>query len=265
MYEDFYPYIPGSLDARQRIRKLRLKRLGYFVGACLVFGSGFIMGLVWHEPDTAETQMARQHDRQLDIIHTPPTEAFTSPPELSAPILDLQFTVPPEPERVEPADLAAKMNTDQTTTETTTSPLPSIALGLDTPVQPLQPQDQAPSQPEPSEPKVIKSAVNKPKVSKPKAPKPQKQAPPRQPYLVQIGAFRSEANARKIVAKLRDKGYQPFIRTVQNQQNLVLYRVFLDQAKDKAQAQATAKAFEETEKMDALVMLADGFSPSNPR
>jgi hypothetical protein len=32
--------------------------------------------------------------------------------------------------------------------------------------------------------------------------------------------------------------------------------VFLDRAQDKAQAQATAKAFEEAEKMDALVMLA---------
>jgi cell division septation protein DedD len=73
---------------------------------------------------------------------------------------------------------------------------------------------------------------------------------------VQVGAFRNATNARDIVAKLRHKGYQPFIRTVQDGQDRVLHRVFLDHAKEKTHAQATAKAFEETEKMEAVVMLA---------
>ena len=82
-------------------------------------------------------------------------------------------------------------------------------------------------------------------------------ATPARFYLVQIGAFRNETNARRMVAKLRDKGYKPFIRTVQGRQNDVLHRVFLDRAQDKARAQAAAKAFEEAEKMDALVMLTN--------
>ncbi|ETW96870.1 SPOR domain-containing protein [Candidatus Entotheonella palauensis] len=263
MYEDFYPYIPGSLDARQRVRKLRLKRLGYTLGAFTVFISGFVLGLAWHEPDTATTQMALQHHRPLDSGRTPPAEALAPSDAFVVPGLEPQFTLPPEP--AAQAALVTEMDTDtdQTATETDTTPLPSVSLDSDTPVPRPRQQDRTPMDvhtevPSPPPPP-------KPKVSKPEALKPRKQAPPLRPYLVQVGAFRSEANARGIVAKLRGKGYQPFIRKVQSRQNHVLYRVFLDRAKDKAQAQAAAKAFEKTEKMDALVMLADRFAQSNHR
>lgn len=254
MYEDFYPYIPGSLDARQRMRKRWLKRLSYGFGAFIVFSSGFLLGLAWYEPVSAPPQTALQYHRQLEAANPWPVKTLTPSAELAAQSL--------EPQPIAPSKLASNValalnaetdtSTDTTLTETDASPLSSVMFASDTTAPPQRQHARAPAERH-------AEAVSRPTSPKPEQPQPSPQPSPR-PYLVQVGAFRNEANAHGIVAKLRDKGYQPFIRTVQDRQHRVLHRVFLDRLEDKAQAQATAKIFEETEKMDALVILAKHLS-----
>ncbi len=269
MYEDFYPYIPGSLDARQRVRKLRLRRLYYGLGALAVFGSGFLLGLEWREPDAALTQTALQDHRQIEAALTPPVATLPPPAELATPSLEPQSTPASEPAPQAVSD--ADADQQNMITEADPPQLSSLILGSATTALNPHRQDQAPvkmqakaaSRLDTHKPDVVKPKMIKPKVVKKTSRKPQKQTQPPRPYLVQVGAFQNEANARSIVERLRAKGYQPFIRKVKNGQNRVLHRVFIDRAKDKAQAQATAKAFEATEKMDALVMLAGSLSDAS--
>ncbi len=211
------------------------------------------MGLVWYEPDAALTQITPLPRRSVEAAYRPPVETLTPPSELKAP--SSAPSVPPSALQTSSevvTDIETEAATDIAFVKTVTVPAPPI---IPDPKPPASPPRQAKPAPvnQPAE------VVSRPK----KAPKPSK--PSDRPYLVQIGAFRNKANANSTVAKFRDKGYQPFIRTVHDREKRVLYRVFLDRAKDKAQAQATAKAFEETEKMDALVMLADNFSQSRSR
>jgi cell division septation protein DedD len=224
MYEDFYPYLPGSLDARLRRRKRWFKRLCYTFGACIVFGSGFLLGLAWYEPVSAPTQVALQDQHPLEATNTSLDKPLTPSAERAAPSLGT--------------------DTNATFAKTPASTLSSVMLDLDTDAPPYLKENQA----------LVERYAGT--VSRPASPKPEKQTSTPPSYLVQVGAFRNATNARDIVAKLRHKGYQPFIRTVQDGQDRVLHRVFLDHAKEKTHAQATAKAFEETEKMEAVVMLA---------
>jgi cell division septation protein DedD len=249
MYKDFYPYIPGSIDARRRMRKRRIKRLYYGFGAFIVFSSGFLSGLAWYEPDPVPSQTVLPY-RQLEAARTPLVKTLTPSAELGMPHVAPQPIPPSEPA----LHAALDTDTDETLAEADASPLSSVVLGSDTTAPPSRQRDQVPV-----------DNMHAEAVSQSNPPKPQKQAPPPRPYLVQIGVFRNEANARNIVAKLRGKGYQPFIRRVQGRRNRVLHHVFLDRARDKAQAQATARAFEETEKMDALVMFSENLSPPNRR
>jgi cell division septation protein DedD len=136
-------------------------------------------------------------------------------------------------------------DTNATFAKTPVSPLSSAMLDLDTDAPPPLKENQA----------IVERRAGT--ISRPTSPTPAKQTSTPPSYLVQVGAFRNATNARDIVAKLRHKGYQPFIRTVQEGQDRVLHRVFLDHAQEKTQAQAAAKAFEETEKMEAVVMLAE--------
>jgi len=242
MYEDFYPYVPGSLDARQRMRKRLLKRICYGFGAFIVFSCGFLLGLAWYESPPAQT--AQQQPRQLKAARTPPVKTSTSLAELVVPTLETQSILPSEPTSQPALDVDA----DKTPTETDALRLSSVIPGSVTTAPPSHPQGEA------------SVDIHVETVSRPDTLQPPKQTPISRPYLVQIGAFRNKANARSMVSKLRDKGYQPFIRTVPGRQNLVWHRVFLDRAQDKAQAQATAKAFEEAEKMEALLMLSDSLS-----
>lgn len=254
MYEDFYSYIPGSLDAKQCMRKLRFKRFCYVCGALVVFSCGFILGLAWYEPNAALTQIASPPQPTMETTSTPRVETVT-PPELVVPNAKPLLTTPSEPISPRPVDELTdrETETERNVAKAVVSPMPSATPDVEAAASPPRRPERAP--------------VDKPAkiTSQSKTPKSPKRAQSQRPYLVQIGAFRNEANAQSIVAKFSDKGYQPFIRTVKDRQNRTLYRVFLDRAKDKAQAQATAKAFEETEKMDALVMLADNLASSRPQ
>jgi cell division protein FtsN len=243
MYEDFYPYIPGRSDARKRMRKRFLKRVCYSFGAFIVFVFGFLLGLASYE--SPPTQMVQQ-PRPVQATRTPPVKTSTPFAKLVVP--ELKPQPPPEPtsEPVSPTVATdTNENMDTALMEMDSSRLSSITPGSETTV-PLAHQ-----------PDETSDDIHVETVSQPDAPQPRQPTPRSRPYIVQIGAFRNEANAHSMVAKLRDKGYQPFIRTVLSRQNLVWYRVFLDRVQDKAQAQATANAFKAAEKMDALVMLSD--------
>ncbi len=275
MYEDFYPYIPGSLDAKQRKRKMRLKGLCYGFGAIIVFSCGFLLGLAWYESDSAMHQTAVYAHRPPETVKTASVKRDMTAAEskvskiasLSIPRPETKARVPLDVDMYADVDTEIAIDAERNLgiathsplkevkplTDTDVAPLSSVALGPDTAAAPSD-------QPVPPPADIRTAATSRPNISKAK-----KSISPLRPYLVQVGAFRNQANARGIVAKLRTKGYQPFIRTVHDGQNRALYRVFLDHAQDKAQAQATAKAFEETEKMDALVMLADNLSQPNRR
>jgi len=242
MYEDFYPYIPSRLGARKRMRRRLLKRICYSFGAFIVFGFGFLLGLAWYE--SLPTQMALQQPRQVKVTRTPPVKTSTPFAKLVVP--ELKPQPQPTSEPVSPTvETDTNENMDTALMEMDPSWLPSITPGSETSV-PLAHQ-----------PDETSDDIDVETVAQPDTPQPRKPTPRSLPYIVQIGAFRNEANAHSMVAKLRDKGYQPFIRTVLSRQNLVWHRVFLERVPDKAQAQATANAFMAAEKMDALVMLSD--------
>jgi len=244
MYEDFYSYIPDRSDSRKRMRKRFLKRVCYSFGALIVFVFGFLLGLAWYE--SPPTQMVQQRPRQVQATRTPPVKTSTPFAKLVVPELKPQPQPEPTSEPVSPTvETNTNENMDTALMEMDPSRLPSITLDSETTV-PLAHQ-----------PEETSDDLHVEIVSQPDTPQPQEPTPHSRPYIVQIGAFRNEANAHSMVAKLRDKGYQPFIRTVLSRQNLVWHRVFLDRVQDKAQAQATANAFKAAEKMDALVMLSD--------
>ncbi len=288
MYEDFYAFIPGSLEARQRLRKLRLKRLLYSFGAIVIFGSGFLLGLEWHDPNAAQPKLASTGEHQFEADLTPPVSTVLPQAQPVIPSWEPLPTPPSKPVRQAALDVDAK----ETITETDAAQLSSLILdAAATPLPPHGPdqaetviqakavmQTEAASQPERPKPNVLKPEVLKVKNHEPqptvadvnvstvlKASRPNRvqtapQPKPSRPYLVQVGAFKQEANARGVVAKLREKGYKPFIRAVPGSRNRVLHRVFIERVNDRAQAQAVAKAFEAAEKMDALVMLADNIT-----
>jgi cell division protein FtsN len=241
MYEDFYPYIPGRSDTRKRMRKRFLKRVCYSFGAFIVFVFGFLLGLASYE--SPPTQMVQQ-PRQVQATRTPPVKTSTPFAKLVVPELK------PQPEPIsEPAlptvETDTHENMDTALMEMDPSWLPSITPGSETTVQLAHQPDET------------SDDIHVETGSQPDTPQPRQPTTRSLPYIVQIGAFRNEANAHSMVAKLRDKGYQPFIRTVLSRQNLVWHRVFLDRVQNKVQAQATANAFKAAEKMDALVMLSD--------
>jgi cell division septation protein DedD len=256
MSKDFYPFIPRSSEARRRLRKLRLRRLFYTFGALCIFGSGFLLGLEWEEPNAALRQAASQQRYQLEAAPIPPVVTLPPPAEL--------LTLSWGPQSIplsEPVSLASPdAEADQMLAATASPQVSTSMLSSAATTTPPHHQDQTPvnvhTEPVPR-PDTHKPTAIKPDVITKESPKPQ---PSSRPYLVQVGAFQNEANARGTVAKLRSRGYEPFIRTVPHGQSSILHRVFIDRTHDKAQALAAAKAFEATEKMDALVMLADSLS-----
>lgn len=259
MSKAFYPFIPRSSEARRRLRKLHLRRVLYGFGALCIFGSGFLLGLVWEEPKAALPQAASQQPHQLEAALVPSVVTVPPPAKLVTPSLGPQSIPLSEP------DLLAVLDADKTLTKTASLPLSTSMLSPVATAPNPQPQDQTPvdmhteTVPRPNihKPDAIKPDVIKPDVVTREIAEPQT---PSQPYLVQVGAFRKEANAQGMVAKLRSKGYEPFIHMVKHGSSRVLHRVFIDRTHDKAQAQAAAKAFEATEKMHALVMLANSAS-----
>ncbi len=292
MYEDFYAFIPGSLEARQRLRKLRLKRLLYSVGAIAIFSSGFILGLEWHDPNLAQRQLASAGDSPFETVLTPPVAIAEPDIQLENPSLT---SLPvPTSELIPQADVKTEASKAITETDVSQLAAQSSTIMLDAKARPpatsVTDHASAVVQTEAVKPAV---ASSQPKVAKPEPPKPdtpnvENHEPqpavsdadvstsstasqpasaskastpaPARPYLVQVGAFKNAANARGVVMKLQEKGYRPFIRAVQSSQNRILHRVFIERVNDRAQAQAAAKAFEAAEKMDALVMLADTVS-----
>jgi cell division protein FtsN len=243
MYEDFYPYIPGRSDARKRMRKRFLKRVCYSLGAFIVFVFGFLLGLASYE--SPPTQMVQQ-PRQVQATRTPPVKTSTPFAKLVVPESKPQLQLGPTSEPASPTvETDTHENMDTALMEMDPLQLPSIIPASETPVSLAHQPDE------------ISDDIFVETLSQLETPQPRQPTPRSRPYIVQVGAFRNEANAHSMVAKLRDKGYQPFIRTVLSRQNLVWYRVFLDHVQDKAQAQATANAFKAAEKMDALVMLSD--------
>lgn len=288
MYEDFYAFIPGSLEARRRLRKLRLKRLLYSVGAVAIFGSGFLLGLEWHDPNAAQPQLAATAKPQFEAAITSPVTTVLPEPQSVSP--DLEPLPPPIPEPIRQA--ALEPHAQETITEADSSQLSSLILDAAATAPPAHVPDRAeaivqaetvmPAEAEPQtdslKPDVPEVESHEPQptvadINESAAPKAVRQDPAQtasklnrtasRPYLVQVGAFSKEANARGVVAKLQEKGYKPFIRAVPGSRNRVLHRVFIERVHDRAQAQAAAKAFEAAEKMDALVMLADSFTDNS--
>ena len=237
------PFLPGTLYEREHIRRGRMKRVAYGAVAFIVFIICLFGGLAWYGSDSTPQTALQQH-RPLEPVPAPPVKTLTPPPAISEPAAPALAAPPIAPP---PAESQDAVQQDADTGAASVEPL--------TPPPPAMPEPAAAPPVEPSDQTEAAAAVQAVAAPEPEAPKP----PPALStgrYLVQIGAFRNESNARNLVAKLRGKGYQPFVHTVQDQRRRDLHRVILGRAPDKAQAQAVARAFERAERMETLVMLA---------
>jgi cell division septation protein DedD len=203
----------------------------------MVFGSGFLLGLAWYEPLPVQT--ALQHHRHLVSARQALSDLAKQP----------MSSFEPTSHATLEADTATGVNPPLNGS----NPSPSSSH-----TQSPQTTELSPHQPAPTS-----DAVHPEVEPQPDSPKLSTQDRHPRPYLVQVGVFQNESNAQNMVEKLRDKGYQPFIRIVEGQQHRVLHRVYIDRIQDKEQAKATAKAFEETEKMEAIVMLANDLTDSS--
>ena len=236
------PFLPGTLYDTERIRRRRSKRLVYGVVAFIVFIIGIVGGLGWYGSDSTPQTALQQH-RPLEPVSEPPMKTLPPPPAISEPAEPVLAAAPVAPPPAEPQDA---LQEDADTGAASVDPFapPSLAMTEPAAAPSVEPSDQT------------EAEVQAVAAPEPETPKPPPPALSTGRYLVQIGAFRNEANARNLVAKLRGKGYQPFVHTVQDRRDRDLHRVILGRAPDKAQAQAVARAFERAERMETLVMLA---------
>jgi len=109
----------------------------------------------------------------------------------------------------------------------------------------------APAAVKPAKPDEKKPA-GKPAVSAPASkpmPKPAGQAL----YSVQIGAFKSEANAAALAKQYKDKGYDAFTHKIQKDQE-TLYRVLIGKFENRKEAAKLAHSIEAKEKTKAVII-----------
>ena len=248
------PFLPGTLYEREHIRKSRMKRFAYGAAAFVVFIICLFSGLAWYGSDPAPQTALQQH-RPLEPVPAPPVKALTPPSAISEPAEPVLAAPPIAPPPAEPQE-AMQEDADAGAARVNPFAPPSFAMTEPAAAPPVESSEQT----------AVETQADA--APEPEAPKPQLPASSTGRYLVQIGAFRNEANARNLVAKLRGKGYQPYVHTVQDQRNRDLHRVILGRAPGKAQAQAVARAFERAERMETLVMLAPsppGRSAANAR
>ncbi|OGW61307.1 MAG: hypothetical protein A2V83_00265 [Nitrospirae bacterium RBG_16_64_22] len=73
-------------------------------------------------------------------------------------------------------------------------------------------------------------------------------------YVVQVGSFRQESDAKKVAGGLRDKGYQAHVTPADLGEKGKWYRVRVGSPAAKEEAEIRAKEFEEKEKKKAAVL-----------
>ena len=72
-------------------------------------------------------------------------------------------------------------------------------------------------------------------------------------YSIQVGAFKAQSSAYKMISRLSSKGYTAFINTVEKDDGSSLYKVQLEKFSDKEAALQFAKEFKAQENMDNFI------------
>jgi DedD protein len=130
------------------------------------------------------------------------------------------------------------------------APAGTPTSGTDAPRQPVVVADTAaddePARPEASQPEVTTPRVEKPKTARPKTTTP----PPAEPtritpaasgrWAVQLGAFKTHANAEKVVQELAAKGLTAHVRAANTSSGEMIHRVWIGWFSSRDQAQRFA-------------------------
>lgn len=77
-------------------------------------------------------------------------------------------------------------------------------------------------------------------------------------YSVQVAAFKDKGSADSMAAKLRDKGYKPYVQEATFSGKEVWYRIRLGPFSNKAEADRFSKRFHEKEKIRPQVISEKG-------
>lgn len=127
--------------------------------------------------------------------------------------------------------------------------LPKPAPPPPAPAPAPRPEPQASKPPEPAAPKPEKPAPAKPEKAAP-APAPTATAPAGKGYTVQVSAVRTEEEARRMLERLRQRGYGGYVEPVQTPDRGTLYRVRMGDFPSKEFARSTLERLQK-----------DGFEP----
>ncbi|MDA8141637.1 MAG: SPOR domain-containing protein [Desulfobacteraceae bacterium] len=118
------------------------------------------------------------------------------------------------------------------------------------PAQPVQPAAPAAPASVAAPPKAVNPPETKPSALSPVAGK-------AAPFTIQCGAYRSKANADKLLADLTQRGYPAFIMTRQDAKNQVLYLVRFGRFATRESAEKKVQEFKEKEKLTAVVAISE--------
>lgn len=151
---------------------------------------------------------------------------------------------------------APVVNQDQSTLSQTDSTAES---GLENTAQSQPAPEPLPSQPTPPE-QVLSAKTDKAKPAPQQIdsdPPPTPTPTPQTPYAVQIGAFRNKAYAVELVAKLAQKGYEPYIFEITGANQKLWYAVRFGHFETRDQAVQALYEFKEKENMDGIISRSD--------
>ncbi len=190
--------------------------------------------------DTQTIQIPSEPQSQSITIEKPHSPGLSSAPEA---------TVTSEPSGAMPSGSAAETSSDEATSAPRkAAESMSSAQEASTPV-PTQPE----KSPEPAPkaaPAAETTAKSEPKATESAAVKPQGK------WVVQLGSFGEESNARRLSEKVRSKGYASYLETA-HAGGKTLHRVFAGPFAQKADAVSAKSALDRALGVKSLLMARD--------
>jgi DedD protein len=186
---------------------------------------------VAEEPMPMRTQTLR-------LGEPPPAEAATAPNAPTA-CAAASATETPAPEATDPAAPGAATQTSGTEAVASVAPQETATEGAadaaPAPAESSPPPSAAAETPQPEPAAAVAAAPPKP------APKPAAPPAPAGDWIVQLGSFGEQANARRVADRAGTYGYKAEVSTVRSD-GRTLYRVRVGPATTRARADATASA-----------------------
>ena len=194
-------------------------------------------------------------------VPPPPASAVPSPPPQA---MEAIATPPVEPKSAGASPNPGPMSspqakdaaaTDLKSADTPKAPPAETAANVKEPAAPVAP----PMAPAPATPKAEPSPIPAPKPKGAEVKQEEKSVArldldKMAPYTIQVGAFRSKANADEVLSQLTKKGYAPFVFQITDAQQRSFYMVRFGHFGSREEAAKALDAFKQKEKSAAVIV-----------